>query len=205
MINNTEDEPSEISKKKKILLAASKLFLKKDFKTVSTQEIAKEAGVAKGTVFHHYANKHLLALAVLDEFMSQMSSDMDKMKEEMEPEEIIVAVIRYSMDLSESSAGLIQLLIQVIADIDYLSKGHLTKGEELMHEKVLKIESLLAGYMEEFAGLFEKQGFEKPLAYSRIFIAMLDGLGLQLLLKPKPDKVLMEQLTTLMIELFTQR
>ncbi len=205
MINNTENETSEISKKEKILLAASKLFLQKDFKTVSTQEIAQEAGVAKGTVFHHYANKHLLALAVLDQFMSQMALEIDKMKEEMKPEEIIIALINYNMDLVESSAGLTQLLIQIIADIDYLHKEPQNDIEKQIQDEVLKIEGLLVGYIDEFAEIFEKMGFENSLAYSRIFISMLDGLGLQLLLNPKPDKKLMKQITTLMIKLFTKR
>ena len=66
------------------LQAATKLFLKKDFKTVSTSEIAQEAGVAKGTVFHHYANKHLLALLVLEEFIKEMNVEFTKMKENLE-------------------------------------------------------------------------------------------------------------------------
>lgn len=205
MNNKTRNEISDISKKEKILIAASKLFLEKDFKTVSTQEIATEAGVAKGTVFHHYANKHLLALAVLDEFMVQMASEIEKMKEGMEPEEIIVAMIRYNMDLVESSSGLTQLLIQIIADIDFLSKEPQNDIEKQIQEEVLKIEALLVGYIDEFAELFEKMGFENSLAYSRLFIAMMDGLGLQLLLNPKPDKKLMEQLTSLMIAFFTKR
>ena len=109
-----KDEKSDLSKKEKILLAASKLFLEKDFKTVSTQDIASEAGVAKGTVFHHYANKHLLALAVLDIFLIQMNSDFEKMKEQMKSEDIIVAMIHYSMDLAANSSGLTQLLFQII-------------------------------------------------------------------------------------------
>ena len=75
MSKNINDEDLKIPTKEKILLAASELFLKKDFKTVSTQEIAEAAGVAKGTVFLHYTNKHLLALTVLESFMQQMNSE----------------------------------------------------------------------------------------------------------------------------------
>ncbi|MHA2029597.1 MAG: TetR/AcrR family transcriptional regulator [Candidatus Kariarchaeaceae archaeon] len=205
MSNNIENEDMKIPTKEKILLAASKLFLSKDFKTVSTQEIAKEAGVAKGTVFLHYTNKHLLALAVLDGFIHQMNSEFDKMKEDLKPEEIIVAMIKYSMDLVESSAGLTQLLMQIIADVDYMSKEPQNDIERQIQEEAMKIEELLVGYIREFAAIFEKMGFDNPLAHSRIFIAMLDGLGLQFSLNPKPDKKLLGQLTESMIELFKQR
>lgn len=200
-----KDEKTDLSKKEKILLAASKLFLEKDFKTVSTQDIASEAGVAKGTVFHHYANKHLLALAVLEVFIDQMGSDFEQMKEQMKPAEIIVAMIHYSMDLVENSSGLTQLLYQIIADIDFLSKKPQNDIEKQIQDQILIIEGQLVSYIDDFAILFEQMGFDNPIAYSRIFIAMLDGLGLQLLLNPKPNKVELNQLTSSMIELFTQR
>ncbi|OLS28922.1 MAG: HTH-type transcriptional repressor KstR2 [Candidatus Heimdallarchaeota archaeon LC_2] len=199
------DDSSEISKKEKILLAASKLFLEKDFKTVSTQEIASKAGVAKGTVFHHYENKHLLALAVLDVFVNQMVSDFDKMKETTEPKEIIIGMIHYSMDLVTNSTGLTQLLFQVIGDIDHLTKEPENEVEKQIQNEVRKVENLLVGFINEFAIIFKRMGFENPIAYSRIFIGVLDGLGLQFALNPKPDTKLMEELTTTMIALFTKR
>lgn len=205
MSNNSEDETSEITKKEKILQAATKLFLENDFKTVSTQDIAREAGVAKGTVFHHYANKHLLALAVLFEFIAQMNSEFEKMKEGMKPEEIIVSMIRYSMEIAENSVGLTQLLIQIISDVDHISREPQNEIERQIQKEVLQIETLLVAYIDEFADLFEKMGYENPIAHSRLFIAMLDGLGMQLALNPKPDKKLLGQLTKSMIELFKHR
>jgi AcrR family transcriptional regulator len=205
MTENSIDDSSAISKKEMILQAATKLFLKKDFKTVSTQEIAQEAGVAKGTVFHHYANKHLLALLVLEEFIKEMNEEFAKMKEGLQADEIIAAMIRYAIDMVESASGLNQLLMQIVADIDYLSKEPQNEVEQQIQDEVKKIEALLGAYIQEFALIFEQMGFENPVAYSRIFIASLDGLGLQVLLNPKPDKELMEQLVTSMIALFTKR
>ncbi|MCE7735699.1 MAG: TetR/AcrR family transcriptional regulator [Candidatus Heimdallarchaeota archaeon] len=205
MSKNINDEDLKIPTKEKILLAASELFLKKDFKTVSTQEIAKAAGVAKGTVFLHYTNKHLLALTVLEAVMQKMTSEFYEMIANMAPEEIIISMINYTMDIVESSAGFNQLLIQVLADIDSLSKNPQNDGERLIQQEVMKIEALLIGYIAEFADIFEQMGFENPQAHSRIFIGMLDGLGLQISLNPKPDKKLMKELTESMIKLFTQR
>ncbi|MHA2276197.1 MAG: TetR/AcrR family transcriptional regulator [Candidatus Kariarchaeaceae archaeon] len=205
MNNGTPEEPDKISKKQKILNVATDLFMKRDFKTVSTSEIAKEAGVGKGTLFHHYANKHLLALAVLDEFLNQMNNQFKHMKENLKPKEIIIGMIDFLVDIFESSAGSLQLLTQLIADLNYLSKKPQNEVEMQIQKEIQKIEKLWIAYIEEFAVVFEKIGFEKPLAYSRMFIGMLDGLSLQFLLNPKPDEKLMKQLTTSMIEIFTRK
>ncbi|MHA2031537.1 MAG: TetR/AcrR family transcriptional regulator [Candidatus Kariarchaeaceae archaeon] len=200
-----QEEPDNISKKQKILNVATDLFMRRDFKTVSTSEIARKAGVGKGTLFHHYANKHLLALAVLDDFLNQMNNQFNDMKENLNPNEIIIGMIYYLVDIFESSAGSLQLLTQLIADLNYLSKEPQNEVEMQIQKEVKNIEKLWISYIEEFAVIFEKIGFKNPVAYSRIFIGMLDGLSLQLLLNPKPDEKLMKQLTTSMIEIFTKK
>ncbi len=47
-------------KKQLILAAAQQLFLRKGVETVSMDMIAKEAGVAKQTVYSHFQNKETL-------------------------------------------------------------------------------------------------------------------------------------------------
>jgi len=47
-------------KRKKILDTALSLFVERGFYSVSTASIAKQAGVATGTLFHHFATKNAL-------------------------------------------------------------------------------------------------------------------------------------------------
>lgn len=49
-----------MSKSDKILEAALKLFIKDGFHATPTSKIAKEAGVANGTLFHYFSTKELL-------------------------------------------------------------------------------------------------------------------------------------------------
>jgi AcrR family transcriptional regulator len=58
-----EEEMTE--KQKSILQASIKLFAEKGFHASSTAEIAKEAGVAEGTIFRHYKSKKDILLAVV--------------------------------------------------------------------------------------------------------------------------------------------
>ena len=123
----------------------------------------------------------------------------------MKLDEIIIATIHYSMDLANTASGLIQLLIQIIADIDYLSREPQNEMEKQIQKEVMKIENTMATYIDDFSEIFEDMGYNNPHAHSRIFIGALDGLGLQLSLSPKPDKKMMEQLTQSLIALFTRR
>ncbi len=49
----------------RILAASTGLFWSKGFEAVGTDEICREAGVNKGTLYHFYGNKQGLALAVI--------------------------------------------------------------------------------------------------------------------------------------------
>ncbi|MBD3190785.1 MAG: TetR family transcriptional regulator [Candidatus Heimdallarchaeota archaeon] len=55
---------------KPIIPSARNLFLLKGFSKVTMDEIAEKAQIAKETIFHHFASKNELALAVLKKFLS---------------------------------------------------------------------------------------------------------------------------------------
>lgn len=54
-----------MTKKEKILYAATKLFAYKGYADTSTAELAKVTGVAESTIFYHFKNKEILFLEVL--------------------------------------------------------------------------------------------------------------------------------------------
>lgn len=53
--------------RERILAAARRLFDEHGPQNVSMDDVAREAGVAKGTVFHRFGDRSALALALLDE------------------------------------------------------------------------------------------------------------------------------------------
>jgi len=52
-----------------ILATASRLFAKKGYSQTTTAEISREAGVAEGTLFHHFGSKDGVFLTLFDETM----------------------------------------------------------------------------------------------------------------------------------------
>ncbi|HEX5616769.1 MAG TPA: helix-turn-helix domain-containing protein [Solirubrobacteraceae bacterium] len=53
--------------RERVLAAARRLFAERGVHAVTMSEVAREAGVAKGTVFHRFGDRAGLALALLDE------------------------------------------------------------------------------------------------------------------------------------------
>jgi len=52
-----------------ILATASRLFARKGYSHTTTAEIAREAGVAEGTLYHHFGSKDGIFLTLFDETM----------------------------------------------------------------------------------------------------------------------------------------
>lgn len=63
---------SEENKRTRILNSALKLFMGFGYSRVSTEEIARGAGVGKGTIYKLYESKQALMLAAIDYFAGQM-------------------------------------------------------------------------------------------------------------------------------------
>ena len=62
-----------MEKQKEILSAALKLFVEFGFHGTPTSKIAKEAGVANGTLFHYYKTKDDLVLALYKDIKTRLS------------------------------------------------------------------------------------------------------------------------------------
>lgn len=58
-----------MSRKEAILKAATELFARKGYRGTAASEIAERAGVAQGTVFHHFKSKENLLISICDELV----------------------------------------------------------------------------------------------------------------------------------------
>ncbi len=60
---------SDTTRSRAILATASRLFAQKGYSQTTTAEIAREAGVAEGTLYHHFGSKDGIFLTLFDETM----------------------------------------------------------------------------------------------------------------------------------------
>ena len=60
---------TDTARSRAILSTASRLFAEKGYDSATTSEIAREAGVAEGTLYHHFGSKDGIFLTLFDETM----------------------------------------------------------------------------------------------------------------------------------------
>ncbi|MDI1233908.1 MAG: TetR/AcrR family transcriptional regulator [bacterium] len=67
-----------MDKRKRLLESALKLFVEFGFHETPTSKIAKEAGIANGTLFYFFATKDALVIALYTDIKSQMMAHVAK-------------------------------------------------------------------------------------------------------------------------------
>ncbi len=189
-------EEKTIQTKNQILAAATELFLEKDFHKISTQKIATLAKVAKGSVFNHFLNKELLALAVIENIIEDMLQQFHIMGN-------LRDLVKLSLEMAVTSPGFIQLFLQLLADKEKLTKKPENEIERKVQEAMLHILKLMQSYINGFTEVFDKMGLSAPEIQARLFIGLLDGIGLQIFFEQDPEESLIEQLTDGIVAIFT--
>ena len=76
IIERTKISKKQTDKQQKIVETAIKMFAEKGYANTSTNEIAKAAGVAEGTIFRHYGTKDNLLLSVILPFLKDSIPDL---------------------------------------------------------------------------------------------------------------------------------
>ncbi len=69
--------PVSEDKKRLILDAARRLLVQEDFQDIALDAVAREAGVAKGTLFLYYRSKEELFSAVFSELVDRVGRELD--------------------------------------------------------------------------------------------------------------------------------
>src|SRR5947209_20545439 len=65
------------ARRNQILDAATKVFAKKGFHPTTIKDIAKEAGIADGTIYNYFENKMSLMLGIFDRMNESDRLDQD--------------------------------------------------------------------------------------------------------------------------------
>lgn len=82
-----------------ILAAASRLFAEKGYVNTPTSEIAHEAGVAEGTLYHHFDSKDGIFLTIFDEMTDGYMAGADAVvRQGLSGAATLSALIRFHFD-----------------------------------------------------------------------------------------------------------
>ena len=111
----------------RILDAAAQLLQRWGYSRVTVDDIAKHAGVGKGTVYLHWPNREALFLAVLQRELIQAMADVTPILRD-HPEELLLHRLVRHLWVSSSQRPLVRAIF--VQDIDTL--GRLTKAGDQM-------------------------------------------------------------------------
>ncbi|GIN63162.1 TetR family transcriptional regulator [Robertmurraya siralis] len=127
------DELTE--KQKKIILAAIQAFAEKGYASTSTSEIAKNAGVAEGTIFRHYKTKKDLLYSIIEPMLEKFIApfvlkDMEKVLNQKHAtfEDFLRAMIENRIKFLSKNMLLLKIFIQEIPfqpELKNLFKEHI--------------------------------------------------------------------------------
>lgn len=87
----------EVEIQTRILKAAERLFARRGFEGTTTRDLAKEAGVAEGTLFRHFENKKAILIEVATQGWVEILTDLLTELSEMGSYKAIAQVMRKRM------------------------------------------------------------------------------------------------------------
>jgi AcrR family transcriptional regulator len=106
-----------VDRRQAILSAATKLFAEKGFACTPTSEIAKCAGVAEGTIFHHFKCKDEILLTLFKALVEQYVTKLrERVKESEDGLDGVERVICFHFEFMEKRS---QEYLIVIRDLPY--------------------------------------------------------------------------------------
>ncbi|HEX9206542.1 MAG TPA: TetR/AcrR family transcriptional regulator [Candidatus Deferrimicrobiaceae bacterium] len=90
---------TDTARSRAILVTASRLFAEKGYSNATTSEIAREAGVAEGTLYHHFGSKDGIFLTLFDETIDGFLAGVEGLlARETTGRETLAALARFLFD-----------------------------------------------------------------------------------------------------------
>lgn len=184
-------------KKKMIVSAAQRVFARKGYRSASMQEIAEEAGVAKGSIYLHFKSKDELALAAVADIYDRVRQRMAELEadEELSPRERFIRQLEVQLAFGSDNAEWLRRLwheqtggfheslpgfiLRIRAEMsDWLRRSIRSIYGDRCAPYASDIALMMQGALGELIGchLFGSKPFE-PQRLSRYLIARMDALA----------------------------
>ncbi len=154
------------NKREKILLAAQELFSEKGFHETTVEEIAKEAGVAKGTVYIYFDSKEQIFEQVVKSGFTELTRLIEKQIENISsnPLKKIQLIIEAFINYFNTNRSLFRPLM--IGEIEL--KSHRAQHKKHIENYVKNVRRL-AEIMEEAINM----GYFKPIDPIYLSLALM--------------------------------
>ncbi|MFW9996122.1 MAG: TetR/AcrR family transcriptional regulator [Candidatus Odinarchaeota archaeon] len=173
----------------KIIEVAFELFLKNGFNNTSTDDVAKLAGVSKGTVFNHFKKKEDLGFAVINHGLALLQD----VKLGVDSLDTLASIIA-SPSMTSSNQTL--LFLEILSSINMKKELSVEKRKELLELYIYPVVS-------DFELFFRPFVSSNVRGTIRVLLAIMDGLAIQYSLEEGLiDPRLPEEITSVLKKIF---
>ncbi|REK59528.1 MAG: hypothetical protein C6W55_01090 [Thermobacillus sp.] len=183
-------------KKRMIVSAALRVFACKGYRAASMQEIAEEAGVAKGSIYLHFKSKDELALAAISDVYDRVRRRMSELEADdgLTPRERFIRQLEAQLAVGSDNAEWIRRLwhdhaseihealpgfvLRIRAETaDWLQRSIRSVYGEACAPYACDIALMMQGAIGEFIGYFLLGGKPlEPQRLARYLVARMDDI-----------------------------
>ncbi|HHN64636.1 MAG TPA: TetR/AcrR family transcriptional regulator [Nitrospirae bacterium] len=166
-------------KRKEILSAAMRVFARKGFSASRVIDVAREAGIGKGTVYEYFHSKDEIFLALYEEMKAEFHQRIFVTDKDLPPQERLKRFITSALSAFEEWKDLSHILLDFWAE--HRGGGSVDfRFDELYKDARARLAGLIREGIRK--GVFRKVN---PVHTASLLIAIVDGLLLQWVFNPK--------------------
>lgn len=149
---SAETDATKARTRARILRAATTLFQRQGYRRTSIDEVARDAGVAKGTVYLYFRNKaELLIRAVAEEKQAYIKQVVPILAGDLEPADRLRALLELGLVMSVETP----LISKLLSGDREVLLSFMEAGPEL-REQMQRMQQLLLGGMVKGVGAFDR-------------------------------------------------
>jgi AcrR family transcriptional regulator len=151
-----------------IVAATARVLVRDGYDALSTNRVAKEAGVSVGSLYQYFPGKEALVAAVMEQYASRMQENIATRMQNAPPaasaEEVATELIRAMLAAQQAEPRLHRALVEQVPRIGALRR---------LHELSTNYERLVEAWLEEHRELIEVKDAKMA---SFVLVAAVEGL-----------------------------
>jgi len=179
-----------IDTREKILQVAARLFVRQGYTATSVNRIARETGIGKATVYHHFPDKRSIVTALLERNSGRLRGILTDVKTGQDPRRQIESIALAAVRMRSETFDLFQVIRREVPD-----------SRPALHAQLASFLAVYMGQVTKAVGEGVRRKIFRPVdsaQAARALLAMITGLYVQMYLGagsfPNPEKTLRSML-----------
>jgi len=192
----TQFQAPEKQTRTTILQTAQRLFAKNGYDGTTIRELAKQAGVAEGTLFHYFSNKKKILIELATEGWVEILTDLLTELSEMSSYKAVAQVMRHRMLNISHNADMMKVCFLE-------AQFHPELRDQIQSEVIGKMTDVTEAF---FATAMERGVYRQmnPKLVARVFLGMfaIAGFSQKTLLDPDASPQAMQEMAEGLADIF---